>query len=99
MSDLDDLHDAVVREHHHGAGRPQRRSKAEHGTRARYVAGCSCDPCRVANKTYQADWYQRNHAAARDSRNGWRARQRREAADAQWAAEQAARAELGGDSA
>lgn len=25
-----------------------------HGTRNRYLAGCRCDPCREANRTYQA---------------------------------------------
>lgn len=25
---------------------------AEHGTRARYTAGCHCDPCTVANRDY-----------------------------------------------
>ncbi len=25
---------------------------SEHGTRARYVRGCRCDPCRAANRDY-----------------------------------------------
>jgi hypothetical protein len=30
----------------------------EHGTRNRYVGGCRCRPCKVANATYQRERYQ-----------------------------------------
>lgn len=34
-------------------------SAAEHGTRSRYKAGCSCQPCRDAEAAYQASRYRR----------------------------------------
>jgi hypothetical protein len=36
---------------------------AEHGTQAKYVAGCRCGRCRVAHRNYMAD-YRRRRAAA-----------------------------------
>src|SRR2546430_2616214 len=38
------------------------RSNARHGTRARYKAGCSCDPCREANTAYHRDLRRRKDA-------------------------------------
>ncbi len=29
---------------------------AEHGTRSKYVGGCRCDPCVLANRNYQREY-------------------------------------------
>lgn len=46
-------------------------TKSEHGTRPRYVLGCRCDPCTVANRDYQREymrgWYARQRAKKRDA--------------------------------
>jgi len=33
----------------------------EHGTRARYVCGCRCEPCRIANREYARSRYRAQH--------------------------------------
>lgn len=38
---------------------------AEHGTRARYRAGCRCLPCRAANAAYDAWLYQQHKIGKR----------------------------------
>jgi hypothetical protein len=42
----------VMRRYRNSSGT---RSKAEHGTRSKYVGGCRCDGCRKANSDYQSE--------------------------------------------
>lgn len=47
----------LLLEHHatRPIGRNRYPSPAEHGTRTRYGSGCKCQPCRIAENTYQRD--------------------------------------------
>jgi len=41
---------------------------SKHGTRARYLQGCRCDPCRAAQSAYHRGWRERRAAGLTRSR-------------------------------
>lgn len=46
-------------------------TRATHGTRSRYVAGCRCEKCNLANRDYQREYMRAWNArkrAAQDAR-------------------------------
>lgn len=53
-TDQENVDDMVERGRAHWQRHP-----ARHGTRARYVAGCRCDPCTDADVLYKRQWYRK----------------------------------------